>query len=215
MAKKDKALPEWRKAVRKAMSKAALREARRRANSLNPPFKYRWEHVKAVVATALKLADLTGADRDVVEAAAWLHDIRKDTGAQHPREGARFAREFLPRTDFPPDKVEAVAQAIEEHMGLWRDDPLVCLESQVLWDADKLTKIGLLAAFHWFGDGISADKARTTRDFIERARAVDWQHKTVASMHTEPARHAAEARFQAFNQVWNLLEREMEAHDLA
>ena len=82
---------------------------------------YRWEHVKAVVMLARKLARLTNADEEIVEAAAWLHDIRKDAADNHPQEGATYARQFLPTTDFPPEKIEPVAQAIIDHMGLWLD----------------------------------------------------------------------------------------------
>jgi uncharacterized protein len=197
-----------------AMKKAALREARRRSNSKNPPFNYRWEHVKAVVNTAVKLAPLVGADVEVVEAAAWLHDIKKETGLQHPKKGARFARKFLPATDFPDEKIEAVAQAIEEHMGLSRSKPLKQLESQVLWDADKLTKLGAMAAFHWLGGDLSADKQRNTQDLIALMRSADWQQKTVNSMHTEPAKRAAQARFQDFQLLADMLEQEYKATDI-
>ena len=155
MAKKAKK-PAWRRAVQEAMYQATLREARRRYNTEKPIFNYRWEHVEAVAQLAVNLARLTGADEEVVEAAAWLHDIRKDKKQDHPRAGAKFAREFLPTTDFPPGKIERVAIAIEDHMGLWRDEPLQNLESAVLWDADKLAKIGLTAAVHWMGMGFAA-----------------------------------------------------------
>jgi uncharacterized protein len=213
MAKKSKS---WRSAVQKAMRNAALAEAQRRTKSNTPPFNYRWEHITAVVNASLKLAELTGADVDIVEAAAWLHDIAKNAGDQHPLEGAVFAREFLPTTDFPSEKIEAVAQAIEEHMGLWRDNgPLLTLESQVLWDADKLTKIGITAAIHWIGNDLSSLKSRDTLDMIDRWRQQDWRHKTVASMHTKPARKAAQKRFEAYNRLVDELELEWYAGDLS
>ncbi|HID50512.1 MAG TPA: HD domain-containing protein [Anaerolineae bacterium] len=212
--KKAKKKVPWRTAVQEVMLKAAKREATRRYGIPNPPFNYRWEHVTTIVVLAAKLAEMTGADRDVVEAAAWLHDICKDAGNDHPREGAKFAREFLPKTDFPSKKIERVAQAIENHMGLWRDEPLTNLESQVLWDADKLSKIGLTAVFHWIGNDLSKGKPRATADFIRRGRAADWQKKTVASMHTKPARKAAKARLKAFNRLWDELDAELNGDDL-
>ena len=80
-------------------------------------FNYRWEHVTNVVTLALKLADLVGADREVVEAAAWLHDVTKRDGESHATSGAIFARDFLPQTDFPPEKIDVVARAIADHKG--------------------------------------------------------------------------------------------------
>jgi uncharacterized protein len=197
------------------MYKVTLAELRGRYDTEKVSFNYRWEHVTTVVTLALKLAELTGADAEVVEAAAWLHDIRKYKDRdRHPITGAAFARDFLPTTDFPPEKIEAVAQAIADHMGLWRDEPLTVLESQVLWDADKLAKIGLTAIFHWTGFSLAGAEMRTLAGLIERGRSADWQAKTVASMHTAPARRAAEARLAAYRGLYDALEGELAGADL-
>lgn len=206
--------PKWRKAVKQAMYKATLREAQTRFGTQTPAFNYRWEHVQAVVTLARKLAKLTGADKDIVEASAWLHDIRKDLGEEHPIAGAEFARDFLPQTDFPPKKIERVAQAIASHMGLWRNKPLKKLESQVLWDADKLTKIGLTAAFQWTASKVAKGKPRTTVNLYEKDKILDWMPKTVASMHTAPARRAAQKRLQAYRRLWSELDAELSGDDL-
>ncbi|PID85298.1 MAG: hypothetical protein CSA11_06185 [Chloroflexi bacterium] len=207
--------PSWHKAVKKEMYAATEQEIIRQFGSLdNASFNYRWEHVKTVVTLAKRLAKQTGADQDVVVAAAWLHDIRKDKKELHPQEGAKFARKFLPKTTFPPEKIERVAQAIEEHMGLWLDEPLTNLESQVLWDADKLTKIGLTAVFHWTSLALAGNKLREVDDLIKRGRSPDWHEKTVASMHTKPARRAAKSRLIAYNRLWDELEAELEGKDL-
>ncbi len=205
----------WRAAVRAVMYDATLAELRGRHGTTDVAFNYRWEHVTAVVTLALRLAELTGADAEIVEAAAWLHDICKfSDGQRHPIAGAAYARDFLPRTDFPPPKIAAVAEAIADHMGLWRDEPLTALESQVLWDADKLAKIGLTAVFHWTGGRLAGSQMRALDDLIARGREADWHPKCVASMHTEPARRAAEARLKAYNQLYDSLEGELMGRDL-
>jgi uncharacterized protein len=152
---------------------------------------------------------------DVVEAAAWLHDVAKGEGADHPKKGAEYARRLLPKTNFPSHKIERVAAAIEDHMGLWREMPLASLESQVLWDADKLAKIGLTAAFHWTAMSLTAGRKSTTRDMVANGRGADWQRKTVASMHTPAGRRAAEARLRSYNALWDTLESELDGDDLA
>jgi uncharacterized protein len=204
----------WRRAVKEVMHDATEREVRRRHGSADASFNYRWEHVTAVVTLALRLAKLTGADAEVVEAAAWLHDVRKDSKNDHPKEGAEFARKFLPQTDFPAHKIERVARTIADHMGLWREKPLTELESMVLWDADKLAKIGLTAAFHWTGWALAGSKLRGVNELIERGRLADWQEKTVASMHTKPARKAAKRRLKAYRKLWDNLEIELRGDDL-
>ena len=78
-------------AVIQAMAKAARAETRTRPRTSKPSFNYRWEHVTTVVTLSLKLADLVGADREIVEAAAWLHDVTKPDGKKHARIGAAFA----------------------------------------------------------------------------------------------------------------------------
>ncbi len=205
----------WRKTVKKAMKRATEEEAQQRYGTTDPLFNYRWEHVTAVVTLALKLAELTGADAEVVEAAAWLHDIRKETGARHAKEGAKAAHEILPSTDFPKKKIGHVAKVIRSHQGLWRKKPLKDLEAQVLWDADKLAKIGLTAAFHFTPLNLMQGNGRTTQSLIDSARAnKNWLPKTVASMHTEPAKRAAQKRLQRFKKLWNNLEAELCGEDL-
>ena len=206
--------PDWCIEAREAMYRATIEEARQRFGTEDPLFNYRWEHVLAVHTLAMKLARMTGADLEIVEAAVWLHDIRKDAGKDHPQEGAAFARQFLPQTDFPPEKIVSVARVIEDHMGLWRDEPLQSLESQVLWDADKLAKLGLTAAFHWLGMDFSGGGSRTLAELITRMRDADWQDKTVESMHSDASRQAARERLAAFEALWQGLEGELSGRDL-
>ncbi|MFT7587221.1 MAG: putative nucleotidyltransferase with HDIG domain [Cellvibrionaceae bacterium] len=206
----------WRDACRFEMKKAALKEAKARTGKKNPGFIYRWEHVKAVVSQAKKLAEITGADADVIEAAAWLHDIKKhESGSKHAELGARFAGQFLLETNFPKNKIDRVAHAIASHCGLWLDEPLEELEAQVLWDADKLTKVGLTAAFHRIpGDLVRPNVSYTTEDIIESGRANDWQDKTVASFHTNAARKAGAERLKASRLLWKQLAQELKGKDL-
>jgi len=204
----------WHLAVRQAMREATEQEILGRYGSLDVSFNYRWEHVTSVVRLAIRLARLAGADSEVVEAAAWLHDIRKGSRDRHAIEGAEYARQFLPQTDFPAAKVEHVAHAIEVHMGLWREEPLTDLEAMVLWDADKLAKIGLTAVFHWTGGSLAGFQPTSIQEIIAQSRETSWQDKTVASMHTEPARRAAQVRLEHYNWLWQALEEELNGDDL-
>ncbi len=61
---------------------------------LEIPLPRRWAHTQGVAAAARGLAPVLGADADLAEAAAWLHDIGYaprlcDTGF-HPLDGARY-----------------------------------------------------------------------------------------------------------------------------
>jgi hypothetical protein len=64
---------------------------------LREPLPRRWAHVQGVAARARSLAPVLGADADLVEAAAWLHDIGYVPGLAatgfHPLDGARYLRD--------------------------------------------------------------------------------------------------------------------------
>ena len=57
----------------------------------------RWAHVQGVAARACSLATVLGADADLLEAAAWLHDIGYAPGLAttglHALDGARYLRD--------------------------------------------------------------------------------------------------------------------------
>ena len=64
---------------------------------LEVPLPRRWGHVQGVAARARALAPILGKDADLLEAAAWLHDIGYspelvETGF-HPLDGARYLRD--------------------------------------------------------------------------------------------------------------------------
>jgi predicted hydrolase (HD superfamily) len=64
---------------------------------LEVPLPRRWAHVQGVAAQARSLAPILAGDADLLEAAAWLHDIGyspilADTGF-HPLDGARYLRD--------------------------------------------------------------------------------------------------------------------------
>jgi hypothetical protein len=64
---------------------------------LQKPLPRRWAHVQGVAARARSLAPVFGADADLVEAAAWLHDIGYAPGLAvtglHALDGARYLRD--------------------------------------------------------------------------------------------------------------------------
>jgi uncharacterized protein len=165
------------------------------------------------VQTGLRLAELTGADREVVEAAAWLHDIAKGQSKDHGRDGAIAARDILRKTDFPHDKVEAVADAIAKHVGLWGEASLEPVEAAVVWDADKLTKLGATAVLHFAGYEINAGQG-TTAQLVECLPGDDWQPRLVRSLKTAPARAAGQRRWARFRTFCEQAEQELRGDDL-
>lgn len=93
-------------------------------------FDYRYEHTLAVVKLSRWLAPQAGADPEVVECGAWLHDVRKRMKDRqgkdhHAQEASAAVPGILAGTDFPAAKIAAVSSnAIEHHVGLRLTRPL-------------------------------------------------------------------------------------------
>jgi uncharacterized protein len=218
----------WLPTLEVLAREAALAEDRRRVfgsatTERLPAFAYRWEHVQQVVRNGRWLLTQVQADAEVVMAACWLHDVKKGE-PDHARQGAAFARTFLPTTDFPPEKIEAVAGAIALHEGLirpaadWNRDagtpfraapPLEPIEAALLWDADKLSKIGPLAFLHFLPTHtldlhISGEGHITTEKTVSLAQG--WMDRIdrpmLASFNTLAAQRKAMELHAAYEVFW-------------
>lgn len=79
-----------------------------------------WDnHVKFVVDESLKLASIFGADKEIVELGALLHDIalvsNVGTKADHHTNGAKITEEILTNLKYPQDKKERVVNCVLHH----------------------------------------------------------------------------------------------------
>lgn len=76
-------------------------------------------HIKFVLDEALKLASVYGADKEIVELGAILHDIalvsNVGTKADHHTNGAKIAEEILTNLNYPQDKKERVVNCVLHH----------------------------------------------------------------------------------------------------
>jgi HD superfamily phosphodiesterase len=214
MSAKDKTpQPAWRAVVIAAAKAQAAQEGRKlwHVDEGEPlPFDYRFEHVAQVTVLALRLGCVLKADLEVVEAAGWLHDVRKGEPG-HALAGAAAARTILAQTDFPAAKIESVADVIRKHEGLYRQPdapPLQPLEAAILWDADKLTKLGVqsllisLSTPYVYGKDM-AQRWRYVAEFADKVLG-----RTVESMNTKPGRHMAERRYRSTLALLSLWARE-------
>ena len=112
-----------------------------------------FEHVLRVYRTAECLAEVEGADPEVVRAAALLHDAcgsapggEYGQRAEHHLASAEFAGQVLTEKGWPPEKIQAVQHCIRAHRFRGQDEAPLTLEAQVLFDADKLDVLGAIGA---------------------------------------------------------------------
>jgi uncharacterized protein len=111
-----------------------------------------FEHVVRVYRLALRIAEKEGADIEIVQAAALLHDARgsapgedRDERRQHHIVSADFAGEVLAAEGWLPERITAVQHCIRAHRFRSTEKP-DSLEAKVIFDADKLDVLGAIGA---------------------------------------------------------------------
>jgi len=97
-------------------------------------------HFVPVVKYALQLAEKQKADKEVVEIAAWLHDIGSIKGyyENHHIVSAKIAEQLLKNLNYPRNKIEQVKHCILAHRARF---PMKkeTKEAQILADADAMS----------------------------------------------------------------------------
>jgi uncharacterized protein len=112
-----------------------------------------FEHVLRVKAMAERIGRAEGADLEIIEAAAYLHDSRgasPEEGGKARKEhhiaSAEFAGEVLASKGWSQERIEAVQHCIRAHRYRHNGERPETLEAQCLFDADKLDVLGAVGA---------------------------------------------------------------------
>jgi len=141
-------------------------------------------HIKPVVKNALFLAKKFHADREIVETAAYLHDIgrgrtRKGYKSEnnHHITGAAEARKILKRLSCKKEFTEAVTHCILTHRGR-KGMPPKTLEAKIIACADAMshfdTFLDLFGFFletcGSFEEAVSEIEAKMLRDWNKKLR---------------------------------------------
>lgn len=167
-------------------------------------------HVLRVVGLAQDLAHALNANRDIVTAAALLHDV-VNVPKNHPDRArasslaAREADPILVHAQYTEDERARIADAIVEHSYSLGKKPS-SLESAILQDADRLDAIGAIGIMRFVTCGArlgsvyydAREPVAQTRALDDKRFAIDHLYvklfRLAETMNTEPARHAAEER---------------------
>lgn len=119
-----------------------------------------WEHTHRVYNLCMHIGEVEGADLDILEIAAYLHDIGRpyqdeSKGAVcHGEKGAAMAGLLLEKHPISPEKRENIIHCIRSHRFRGNCRPQT-LEAKILFDADKLDAIGAIGigrAFQFAGE---------------------------------------------------------------
>lgn len=92
-----------------------------------------------MVKYAEQLAEKLNADKEIVQIAAWLHDIGSIKGHynEHHIKGAEIAEEFLKELSYPKEKIEKVKHCILTHRAS-KNIPKETAEAEVISSADSM-----------------------------------------------------------------------------
>lgn len=182
-------------------------------NSKKPLYNYRFDHVELVVKLVQYLANQTGADYDRITMAGWLHDVAKPGigGVRnHGELSAEIAQRILTEEGIDSMTIEKVCDSIRKHVGLTLDKPLESLEAQILWDADKIVKLGMVGFIHFLLNGIRLEPDLNIYEISARLRDyLSLVEKITKSMNTASGRKIAEKRFNVLVKISELLDKEL------
>ncbi|MDH4214072.1 MAG: HD domain-containing protein [Candidatus Thorarchaeota archaeon] len=204
--------------VANTTSKAAIEEWIEASKSQQEPlYNYRGDHVEQVVGLAKHLASKLDADMEVIILAAWFHDFAKPGlgGIEIQHHGvasAELAKEYLTKNGYEIDIVEKVCDVIRKHVGLTLDRPLEPIEAQILWEADKIHKLGLVGLLQYVLNGIRMHPGKNLSDFhIQLVEFLPLASRIAASVVTERGKELAFERLQTLQDLTRILESELKS----
>lgn len=137
------------------------------------------DHIKYVVKNSIELAKKYGADVEIVELGALLHDIAMPSELgpreEHNVYGVQIADELLTQLNYPEDRKERVKECVLRHRGS-KALPRNTIEEECVADADVLAHFDCIpSVFHLaFGknefdlsieEGTEFVKKKLERDF--------------------------------------------------
>jgi uncharacterized protein len=120
-----------------------------------------FDHVVRVLRMAERLAREEGADLEIVQAAALLHDAEGSATAggelgrlEHHQQSAEFARLVLSGLGWAEQRIAAVQHCILAHRFRDNRQRPETLEARILFDADKLDAIGAIGVARALGHAV-------------------------------------------------------------
>jgi len=115
----------------------------------NAPGSHHWAHTERVHRICRHIGQVEGVDLEVLEIAAYLHDVgrpvqdRSRGAICHAAKGGEMARDFLTHATLSLEKKENIIHCIQAHRFRGHSPPQT-IEAKVLFDSDKLDAIGAI-----------------------------------------------------------------------
>src|SRR3989454_8162627 len=194
-------------------------------------------HIERVLRTALEIGKREGADLEIIELSAILHDIFANEekrssveGFRHEIEASKEARNILKTLGLADRTVDAVCHCIEPHRKRTGRIQPQTIEAKCLFDADKLDCIGAIGIVRsaylsvehgqefYKQEDIDDNKRRNTRphgtmvNYTQHSTNLEYELslKEVAKrMYTETGKRLARERAVFMDEFYSRLGKEL------
>ncbi len=205
-----------RRIVEVSTRKAAIEEWRAASEKqLVPLYNYRFDHVEEVVDLARNIASGTDANLDVVILAAWLHDLAKPgiggiPAQHHGIASADLAEHILPEQGIDSKTIIQVLDVIRKHVGLTIKEPLEPIEAQVLWEADKIIKLGIVGLLQYVLNSVRITPGQDLKNIANKLREfLPLASEIAGCVVTDRGKVIAEERLQRLQILSEMLDSEL------
>ncbi|MDB9281620.1 HD domain-containing protein [Halorubrum ezzemoulense] len=190
-------------------------------------------HAKRVRDVALQLADQhpKSVDRDVLAAAAWLHDIgrpleRVGEIEEHGEWAATEATTLLEPEDVATDRIRAIEHCLRAHSIRASSPEPETIEAKLLFDADKLDAAGAVGLVR-LACIVGERSGRTGEQYavIDDASTLDvdspelpdidlvreWTRERLVALYTDPGQRLGESRWDFMQNFFDQFAHEINA----
>jgi HD superfamily phosphodiesterase len=153
---------------------------------------------------------------EVITLAAWLHDLAKPGVAGIPAQhhgvvSAELAVDVLSEEGIDPDVISQVLDVIRKHVGLTIKEPLEPIEAQILWEADKILKLGMIGFIQGLLNGVQLFPGRGLREISEGLHEFfPLASDIVNCMETKKGKELANERLRTLKTLVKYLDNELE-----
>ncbi|OGZ19843.1 MAG: hypothetical protein A2654_01055 [Candidatus Nealsonbacteria bacterium RIFCSPHIGHO2_01_FULL_43_31] len=189
-----------------------------------------FDHVERVLRMAKLISKKEGGDMETIEAAALLHDMGrtkedKNERLDHAAEGAKMARVYLGKINFPKNKIGNVIHCIAVHR-FSRGKKPETIEAEIIQDADRLDALGAIIITRVLSHGAlhglpvydprikplkkyTGKKATAINHFYEKILKI-----TPSSFYTKTAQKIARQRYDFVVKFLDQFKKEWNGEDL-
>ncbi len=163
--------------------------------------KWDWKnHVETVVKYSKILAKKLNADEEIVEIAAWLHDIikiKEGIRENHHVLGSEEAEQILKNLGYPKDRIEKVKECILTHSSD-ENYPPKTKEAKIVANADALSHFENFLDLAFFAYNLRKENIPTAREWLIEKYKSCWKKLTIPE-----AKEIAKNKYEVIKKILN------------